>query len=168
MLTVSREYALVSVVRPSKLPPTMRYQHTQVATVILAVMALIALVMAVIAALSPVVRISFITVVSLLAVVGALFHSLTVKVSTDWIECSFGPGFIHRRIALSRISDARPVRNLWWYGFGIRLTPKGWLWNVSGLDAVELIFKDGGKFRIGTDEPEELAAAIRMAITTQA
>jgi hypothetical protein len=34
------------------------------------------------------------------------------------------------------------------------------MWNISGLDAVELDYLDGRKFRIGTDQPEELADAI--------
>jgi hypothetical protein len=34
------------------------------------------------------------------------------------------------------------------------------LWNVSGFDAVELVLDDGRRFRIGTDEPLALAAAI--------
>jgi hypothetical protein len=37
-----------------------------------------------------------------------------------------------------------------------------WVWNVSGLDAVELTLRSGRRFRIGTDEPEELAKAIAM------
>ncbi|HSD26575.1 MAG TPA: hypothetical protein VLL75_04680, partial [Vicinamibacteria bacterium] len=34
------------------------------------------------------------------------------------------------------------------------------LWNVSGLDAVELALPEGKRFRIGTDEPGPLAGAI--------
>ncbi len=50
--------------------------------------------------------------------------------------------------------------NRWYYGWGIRLTPQGWLWNVAGLDAVELTFSNGKKFRIGTDEPGKLLEAL--------
>jgi hypothetical protein len=35
-----------------------------------------------------------------------------------------------------------------------------WLWNVSGMGAVELQLKNGSRFRIGTDEPETLARAV--------
>jgi len=38
-----------------------------------------------------------------------------------------------------------------------------WLvWNISGLDAVELTYCDGKKFRIGTDEPEALLEALKV------
>lgn len=79
----------------------------------------------------------------LLVLVTALFGSLTIRVSDDYLECRFGIGVIRRRIKLTDVRAARPVRNRWWYGWGIRLTPHGWLWNVSGLDAVELTFANG-------------------------
>jgi hypothetical protein len=64
---------------------------------------------------------------------------------------------------VQEIRDARAVRNRWFYGWGIRLTPHGWMFNVSGLDAVELDLPNGRRFRNGTDEPERLLAAIRQA-----
>ncbi len=42
--------------------------------------------------------------------------------------------------------------------------PWGWMFNVSGLDAVDIELKDGGRFRIGTDEPEELVRAISLGM----
>jgi len=55
------------------------------------------------------------------------------------------------------------VHNHWYYGRGIKLTPHGWLFNVSGFDAVEIQLKNGRKYRIGTDEPDALLAAIESA-----
>ena len=46
----------------------------------------------------------------------------------------------------------------------MRLGPWGWMYNVSGLDAVEIELKGGGRFRIGTDEPDELVRAIRQGM----
>lgn len=51
-----------------------------------------------------------------------------------------------------------------YYGWGIHLTPHGWLYNVSGSDAVEIRMKTGKKYRIGTDVPEELERAISRSI----
>jgi hypothetical protein len=53
------------------------------------------------------------------------------------------------------------VRNPWYYGWGIRITPDGLLYNVSGTRAVEITLTDGSKLRLGTDEPEALCQAIR-------
>ncbi len=95
------------------------------------------------------------------------FSSLTVEVKEDSLVCWFGPGLIRRTIDLSRIQEAKAVRNPWYSGWGIRLLPSGWLWNVSGLDAVELIFRNGKRFRIGTNEPERLIQVLKENIASE-
>lgn len=103
----------------------------------------------------------FITIpIIALALVGLLFMSLTVRVEAAYVRLSFGVGLVRRKIPMERIESVNPVRNSWWYGLGIRLTPHGWMWNIQGLDAVELTYVDGGRFRIGTADPEGLSAAI--------
>ncbi len=103
-------------------------------------------------------------ILGILAVVLALFANLTVEVGAEQIRIHFGIGLIRKRFPLDQIDTCRPVRNSWIYGWGIRLTPHGWLYNVSGLDAVELKMKNGKTCRIGTDEPEVLSSTIRKAV----
>ncbi len=98
-----------------------------------------------------------------LGVGGALFSSLTVRVTDRELHFYFGPGFWNKRIPLNEITSARAVRNSLWYGWGIRYTPSGWLYNVSGLDAVEIEKTDGARIRVGTDEPAKLVEAIEQA-----
>ena len=43
-----------------------------------------------------------------------------------------------------------------------------WIYNVSGFDAIELTMKNGKIYRIGTDEPEKLEAAIKQVIARMA
>jgi hypothetical protein len=38
------------------------------------------------------------------------------------------------------------------------------LYNVSGLDAVEITRQDGSRFRLGTDQPERLARTLSEAL----
>ena len=95
-------------------------------------------------------------------IVAALFWGLTVEVNKDVVRLYFGFGIIHRSILREHIAMVTQVRNRWWWGFGIRWTPHGWMWNISGLDAVELTYHDGKKFRIGTDEPEALLEALKV------
>jgi hypothetical protein len=38
------------------------------------------------------------------------------------------------------------------------------LYNVSGRDAVEIQLDDGRRFRLGTDDPEGLVAALRTRV----
>lgn len=92
-----------------------------------------------------------------------LFGSLTVVVRRDEVVAAFGPGWIHRRIPTASIVGARAVRNRWYYGWGVRWTPHGWMFNIDGLEAVELELDDGRRFRIGTDDVAGLVAAIDEA-----
>jgi hypothetical protein len=39
-----------------------------------------------------------------------------------------------------------------------------WIYNVSGFDAVEILMKSGKRYRIGTDQPEELVQTILQPI----
>jgi hypothetical protein len=90
-----------------------------------------------------------------------LFSTLTVTVRDQAIHVFVGPGLIRRRIPLRRIRTVRTVRTPWYYGWGIRLTPSGWLWNVWGSSGVEIRFDDGHRFRIGSDESDKLAEVLR-------
>ncbi len=92
-----------------------------------------------------------------LATALVLFSSLTVQSDGETLTIKFGPGLVRKKFILSEIVGCRAVRNRWYYGWGIRLTPHGWLFNVSGLDAVEIETKQGKRFRIGTDDPQGLA-----------
>ena len=89
-----------------------------------------------------------------------LFFSLTVTVDNRAVTVVYGVGIIRKRISLSQIRSHCPVRNKWYYGWGIRLIPGGLMYNISGLDAVELTLNSGYIFRIGTDEPYRLSDAI--------
>ncbi len=140
------------------------YEHTQPGTLMRNLLGLNVAVAAVVALLLASADPSFtvipLTVAAILVAVFVLFHSLTVEVSGDWITLRFGIGLIRKRFAVADVQGATAVRNRWYYGWGIRITPHGWLFNVSGYDAVELELKNGRKVRIGTDEPAKLLAAI--------
>ena len=74
---------------------------------------------------------------------------------------SFGIGVIRKRVRLAEIVGCEPIRIRWWYGWGIHLTPYGWLYNVSGFDAVAITLRDGRKFALGTDDPHGLTQSRR-------
>lgn len=96
--------------------------------------------------------------------VATLMGTLTVEVNSSLVRLRFGVGLIRKNFRLDEIASCQPVRNKWWWGWGIRLYPGGWLYNVSGLDAVELVLKNGKRFRIGTDEPRRLTDAIQARL----
>ncbi len=94
------------------------------------------------------------------------FSILTVEVDGEELRHYFGFGFWKKSYQLEDIQSIKAVRNSWLYGWGIRLTPHGWLYNVSGLDAVEIELHSGRKFRIGTNQPAELSTTLQSAIKT--
>lgn len=93
-----------------------------------------------------------------------LFSTLTISINNDILEISFGIGLIRKKFLLKDIESCRIVKNPWYYGWGIRLTPYGWLYNVSGLYAAEIVLKTGKRYRIGTNAPNELEKAIQESI----
>jgi len=140
----------------------MNYRHTQFGTLVVVLLSLVMLFELVLAFfIGPhVMVIAFLAVMTLVL---AAFHSLTVDVNRERIRVRFGWSPFGRTDPIGKVRDAREVRNHWYYGWGIRLTPHGWLYNVSGFDAIEVEFEGGKKVRIGTDEPRELLRAIRQA-----
>lgn len=89
------------------------------------------------------------------------FLRLTVTVSRAEILLAYTFGRPRRRIDRGRLISAVPERIPLWYGWGIRRTPKGWMWNVWGRDAVLISLTDGG-FLVGTDDLERLVAALSL------
>jgi len=136
----------------------MIYKHTQIGTVILVLLVLI-VPMVIWSMINRWAWIGGLTGLGLL-LIAILFGSLTVEVTGEKIACWFGPGLIRKEFALEDVVEVKTIRYPWYYGWGIRLTPKGWMFNVSGLDAVEISLRSGKHFLIGTDEPNRLASAI--------
>ncbi len=97
------------------------------------------------------------SVLGILVVCLILFATLNVSVDAESIRIKFGPGLIRKTFSLQDVISCQPVKNKWWYGWGIRQIRGGWLYNVSGLQAVELVMADGKRYRIGTDEPQKLS-----------
>jgi len=101
----------------------------------------------------------------LLLVLAVIFKSQTIKIDNEYLWWYFGPGFWKKKLLVNSIESAEVVRNQWYYGWGIRNTPQGWLYNVSGLSAVEIKLKDGSSIRLGSDESELLKKAIVSRLT---
>jgi len=104
-------------------------------------------------------------VLALGLLVGALFGTLSIAVSETELSWRFGLGLIRKREPISEIREAEKCVNRWFHGFGIRFIPPGrWLYNVSGMDAVQVTMKSGRRFRLGTDEPDYLYKSLNAAI----
>ncbi len=147
----------------------MDYQHTQSGKFAIPVFVGLALLLLVIISLSSATFTGLVVMGLFLAFIGVVlvgFSRMTVTIEGDQAAVRFRFGWPARHIDLKDVHRVEPVRNKIWYGFGIRLTPQGWMYNVWGLDAVQLNFGDGKAFRIGTDEPDALTAALNTAMGT--
>ncbi|HEX3419603.1 MAG TPA: hypothetical protein VHT01_00085 [Candidatus Udaeobacter sp.] len=138
-----------------------RYEHTQIGHVI--IWSLLAIILiaggGLISHHAPPIIISIILLICLV-----LLYRLKITIEDETLCASFGPGFIRKRVRLVEIEGCEPIRIRWWYGWGIHLTPYGWLYNVSGFNAVAMTLHDGRKITLGTDDPHGLTAAIRDSI----
>lgn len=140
-----------------------RYEHTQTGHVI--IWSVLAIILVTSSGLigsfhrQPPLIISIILLVCLV-----LFYKLSITSDDENLCASFGLGIIRKRVRLIEIAGCEPVRIRWWYGWGIHLTTYGWLYNVSGFDAVAITLRDGRKMALGTDDPHGLVAAIRGSI----
>ena len=98
------------------------------------------------------------------AVALLLFATLTVTVTNDGVVAAFGIGLVRKTLMFADVVSLAPVRNSWAYGWGIHSFPGGVIYNASGLSAIEFRLSSGRYVRIGTAEPDTLAAALRQAI----
>jgi len=95
--------------------------------------------------------------------VGWCFSSLTVRVSEEAVKLHFGFGWPSKTVPLGDITAASVTRTTFLEGWGVHRTRRGWLYNVSGFDAVIVQRNDGSALLIGSDEAPRLKAAIERA-----
>ena len=145
---------------------TTRYKHTQIGYFLLTLYSLVVLFLCYFNIMTNFHPLTLIGLIIVLTVLG-IFARLTVIVNDQMVKIQFGLGIIRKTFPLEEIEIFRVVRNPWYYGWGIRFTPRGWLFNVSGFSAIELQMKNGKRYRIGTDDPDNLAKALDKALHTE-
>ena len=141
------------------------YKHTQIGWIVLISLVGAILLTGYLGILYP--NWTALSVFVILVICIVLFANLTVIGDDNSVELRFGPGLVKKKFIFKEIESCKIVRNHWWYGWGIRKIPKGWLFNVSGLNAVELSMKNGKVYRIGTDDPQKLSEFIQRKLSEQ-
>jgi len=102
-------------------------------------------------------------VVALFGILAAgfvLLGTLTVEVDADGVRLRFGVGLIRRSVPLADIVRCDVVRTPLWWGWGLHWTPSGWLYNVSGRDAVRIDVRRERAVIVGSDDAPALKKAI--------
>lgn len=73
-----------------------------------------------------------------------------------------------RTVGYADIEAVGAGRTLLLNGWGIHYSVRGgWVWNLWGRECVALRFRDGGTFRIGTDDAERLTAFLQSKLSEQ-
>ncbi len=101
-------------------------------------------------------------ITSIIFIIGLLlFFQMRTSVGNGKIKISYGIGLIKKTISIHNIEQIKIVRNKWYYGLGIRKLKNGWLYNIHGLDAIELKMKNSKYIiRIGTADSKKLKKKI--------
>lgn len=111
----------------------------------------------------PMQRAEFLIISGILTLTFLIFYGMSTRVNSKRILVLFGIGLFRKSVYLDSIRSAEVVRTPWYYGYGIRLIPNGWLYNVSGGNAVELRFHDRkGIIMIGSRNAGNLKRAIEL------
>jgi hypothetical protein len=93
-----------------------------------------------------------------------MMSELTVAVDNHQVNLVFGANIFKKTIMLKDVVSAKTTRTTPLQGWGVHWCGNGWLYNIYGLDAVEVKLLDGKFIYIGTDEPENLSAAINQRL----
>lgn len=138
-------------------------KKTQLSLPVIFVLLLIVILQLVLALFNPQHTILFLSLLIIPVIIFILFYQLVVSIDSEKIELWFGIGLIRKVFKIESIKTVTTVKNSATSGFGIREGEDYTLYNASGLQAIELTFKNSSeKVRIGTDNPEELQAFINQ------
>ncbi len=139
------------------------YRHTQRSRTALVTFAVLCAVVALIAWPEPAISPWMLAPAVPLAWASWNFRRMTVEIAGGELRAWFGNGWPRYTWPLERIASVRAVHNPFWYGTGIHFTPSGLLYNIASGPGIEFRLKSGATFRLGSDDAEGLAAAIRTA-----
>jgi hypothetical protein len=146
----------------------MSYQHTQNGWPVRIAFGLAALAFLAMPAVQPLdrpmPRVVLIGGAAVAVALALLWSRLTIRIDGDRLRWSFGPGWPRFSLPLAEIASVDVTRTTFWQGWGIHLTRQGWLYNISGWDAVLITRRDGKRLLLGTDEPRRLKAALERAV----
>jgi hypothetical protein len=141
------------------------YRHTQFGWVIAAgtVAGLAAATLLTVSLSAPTISAARWMIVALFGILAAafvLFATLTVEVDAQGVRIRFGVGLIRRSVPAADIVRCDIVRTPIWWGWGLHWTPSGWLYNVSGRDAVRIEVRRERAVMVGSDDAPALKQAI--------
>lgn len=92
-----------------------------------------------------------------------MFYSSTIEISEEKLKFWFGIGIVRKTFVLSEIQSSKEVDIPWYYFWGVKSIPGGWLWSIAPGTGVEIVLKNGSIVLLGTNQPEKLKQAVDAA-----
>lgn len=92
-----------------------------------------------------------------------MFYSSTIEISEEKLKFWFGIGIVRKTFVLSEIQSSKEVDIPWYYFWGVKSIPGGWLWSIAPGTGVEIVLKNGSLVLLGTNQPEKLKQAVDAA-----
>ncbi|RKY85416.1 hypothetical protein DRQ09_07330 [candidate division KSB1 bacterium] len=111
----------------------------------------------------PVAFIIMFVVLAILVICLIIFSFMSVICDRAYLKIRIGY-IISKSFPIKDVESCKVVRIPWYYGWGIRIVPGGWLYRVSGFYAIEINMKNGKRYLIGTNEPQNLAEFINKLL----
>lgn len=102
-------------------------------------------------------------IMTFVAIVVAVFSTLTVEVTGEQLTFGFLFGVMRRRIQLAEIASAARTSLPWWYGTGVKYGLKGLTYLIWPGPAVAVTLRDGRTVQVGTEDADALLAALAQS-----
>ena len=143
------------------------YKHTQFGAITLAVFLLTGILAAyiILSMLADGRLLVALITTGLYLLIVALFYAFTIEVSEGKLKFWFGIRAISKSYSLGEIQSTQEVENPWYYLWGIKSIPGGWLYAIAPGSAVEIVFRNSKIIRLGSNQPKELKQALDEAIS---
>jgi len=138
------------------------YRHVQIGWVSVGIMGVVAILLFEVGLVGTAPRIVLQFVALTLIIAAIAFSYQTIEVTDTEVVSRFALGIMPKRIPLDEITRVEFAPSTWFEGWGIRLTTRGWLYNVSGFGAVEFTMRDGNRMRFGSDDSSNLIAVVQQ------
>ena len=145
----------------------LHYRHVQIGWVSVGIMAVVAILLFQVGLVGTAPRLVLQFVAIALVIAAIVFSYQTIEVTDTEVVSRFALGIMPKRIPLADITRVEFAPSTWFEGWGIRLTTRGWLYNVSGFGAVEFTMRDGNRMRFGTDDSSNLIDVVEQLIPSK-
>ena len=91
-----------------------------------------------------------------------LFYKLNISINESKIHLKYWIWLIQKSFLLNEIKSVKIVKNKWYYGWGIRVLffPMIVIFNISWLDAIEIVMSNNNVFRIWSNDVEKLSEVV--------